>query len=114
MSKVAIIQFPGSNTERETFIACARNNINAVEFLWNDDHNKLDQFGNKYLPIHSQGVFGLPLDLFIPKFFDNKFKEYFNVSIVSILFLLFASIFRILLLKGLIILFLIPSLMPQM
>ena len=40
MSKVAIIQFPGSNTERETFIACARNNINAVEFLWNDDHNK--------------------------------------------------------------------------
>ena len=44
MSKVAIIQFPGSNTERETFIACARNNINAVEFLWNDDHNKLDQF----------------------------------------------------------------------
>ena len=44
MSKVAIIQFPGSNTEREPFIACARNNINAVEFLWNDDHNKLDQF----------------------------------------------------------------------
>ena len=51
MSKVAIIQFPGSNTERETFIACARNNINAVEFLWNDDHNKLDQFDGYILSL---------------------------------------------------------------
>ena len=39
--------------------------------LWggalNSFDNTLDQFGSKYLPIHSQGVFGLPLDLLIEK-----------------------------------------------
>lgn len=42
----------------------------------NSFDNKLDQFGNKYLPIHSQGVFGLPLDLFIEKigFMPNHLK----------------------------------------
>ena len=32
---IAIIQFPGSNTERETFMACKRSELNPVEFLWN-------------------------------------------------------------------------------
>ena len=35
MINVAIIQFPGSNTERETFMACERVGLNPVEFLWN-------------------------------------------------------------------------------
>ncbi|HJL78370.1 MAG TPA: phosphoribosylformylglycinamidine synthase, partial [Candidatus Marinimicrobia bacterium] len=33
---IAIIQFPGSNTERETLMACRRVGLNPVEFLWND------------------------------------------------------------------------------
>ena len=33
---IAIIQFPGSNTERETFLACKRSNILAKAFLWNE------------------------------------------------------------------------------
>ena len=32
---VVIIQFPGSNTERETMMACHRVGIKPVEFLWN-------------------------------------------------------------------------------
>ena len=35
MINIAIIQFPGSNTERETFMACERVGLNPVEFLWN-------------------------------------------------------------------------------
>ena len=34
--KIAVIQFPGSNTERETLMACQRVGLNAVELLWND------------------------------------------------------------------------------
>ena len=34
--KIAVIQFPGSNTERETIMACQRVGLNAVELLWND------------------------------------------------------------------------------
>ena len=34
--KVAIIQFPGSNTERETILACQRNGLDPFEFLWNE------------------------------------------------------------------------------
>lgn len=34
-NSVAIIQFPGSNTERETMMACHRVGIKPVEFLWN-------------------------------------------------------------------------------
>ena len=33
---IAIIQFPGSNTERETVMACRRVGLNPVEFLWNE------------------------------------------------------------------------------
>ena len=34
--KVAIIQFPGSNTERETIMACERVGLTPIEFLWNE------------------------------------------------------------------------------
>ena len=42
--KIAIIQFPGSNTERETILACQRNGLNPVEFLWNEPLELLTKF----------------------------------------------------------------------
>ncbi len=42
--KIAIIQFPGSNTERETLMACRRVGLNPVEFLWNEPAEKLSDF----------------------------------------------------------------------
>ena len=39
--KIGIIQFPGSNTERETFMACDRVGLKPIEFLWNEDPSKL-------------------------------------------------------------------------
>ena len=44
MIKIAIIQFPGSNTERETLMACRRVGLNPVEFLWNESAEKLSDF----------------------------------------------------------------------
>ena len=44
MSSIAVVQFPGSNTERETFMACHRVGLNPVEFLWNESAEKLVQF----------------------------------------------------------------------
>ena len=44
MIKIAIIQFPGSNTERETLMACRRVGLNPVEFLWNESVEKLTDF----------------------------------------------------------------------
>ena len=41
---VAIIQFPGSNTERETFLACERNGLATKAFLWNEPPGKLSNF----------------------------------------------------------------------
>ncbi|MBT3829526.1 MAG: phosphoribosylformylglycinamidine synthase I, partial [Candidatus Marinimicrobia bacterium] len=41
---IAIIQFPGSNTERETLMACRRVGLNPVEFLWNEPAEKLSDF----------------------------------------------------------------------
>ena len=43
-ARVAIIQFPGSNTERETILACKRNGLSPVEFLWNEKTNSLSSF----------------------------------------------------------------------
>ena len=40
---IAIIQFPGSNTERETLMACHRVGLNPVEFLWNESLEKLSE-----------------------------------------------------------------------
>ena len=44
MAKIAIIQFPGSNTERETFMACKRVNLMPVEVLWNSPLENLSNF----------------------------------------------------------------------
>ncbi len=41
--KIGIIQFPGSNTERETFMACTRAGMEPVEFLWNNDPVELSE-----------------------------------------------------------------------
>ena len=38
---IAVIQFPGSNTERETLMACRRVGLSPVEFLWNEPVEKL-------------------------------------------------------------------------
>ena len=43
-NKIAIIQFPGSNTERETFMACHRVGLLPVEFLWNHPLEELSSF----------------------------------------------------------------------
>ena len=43
-NKIAIIQFPGSNTERETFMACHRVGLLPVEFLWNQPLEELSSF----------------------------------------------------------------------
>jgi len=43
-NKIAIIQFPGSNTERETFMACDRAGLQPVEFLWNQPFETLSNF----------------------------------------------------------------------
>jgi phosphoribosylformylglycinamidine synthase len=39
--RIGIIQFPGSNCERETALAVKRNGMEPVEFLWNDSPKKL-------------------------------------------------------------------------
>ena len=44
MKDIAIIQFPGSNTERETLMACRRVGLNPVEFLWNEPAESLSDF----------------------------------------------------------------------
>ena len=41
--QIGIIQFPGSNTERETLIACDRVGMDPIEFLWNDEPEKLSE-----------------------------------------------------------------------
>ena len=43
-ANIAIIQFPGSNTERETLMACHRVGLNPIEFLWNEPTEKLTNF----------------------------------------------------------------------
>ncbi len=39
--KIAVIQFPGSNTERETLLAVERAGMQPVEFLWNENYDTL-------------------------------------------------------------------------
>ncbi|MEE8437740.1 MAG: phosphoribosylformylglycinamidine synthase I [Candidatus Neomarinimicrobiota bacterium] len=39
--KIGVIQFPGSNTERETGMALERAGLEALEFLWNQNVNNL-------------------------------------------------------------------------
>ena len=40
--KIAVVQFPGTNTERETFMAVRRAGMKPVEFLWNNDYKILE------------------------------------------------------------------------
>ena len=47
---IAVIQFPGSNTERETLMACYRVGLSPVEFLWNKPTENLSDF-NGYVII---------------------------------------------------------------
>jgi len=42
--KIAIIQFPGSNTERETIQACLRVGLSPIEHLWNKPHTTLSEY----------------------------------------------------------------------
>jgi phosphoribosylformylglycinamidine synthase I len=42
--RIAIIQFPGSNCERETMLAVKRAEMEPVEFLWNEPQDKLTHF----------------------------------------------------------------------
>ncbi len=44
MVKIAIIQFPGTNTERETSMAVRRAGMEPIEFLWNHDHKLLSTY----------------------------------------------------------------------
>ena len=41
MIKIGIIQFPGTNTERETSLALKRANMHSIDILWNDSINKI-------------------------------------------------------------------------
>lgn len=41
---IAVIQFPGTNTERETIMAIERAGMKARDFLWNDDFEKLKKY----------------------------------------------------------------------
>lgn len=41
--KIAVIQFPGTNTERETFMAVRRAGMTPVEFLWNNNYKILEE-----------------------------------------------------------------------
>ena len=40
---IGVVQFPGSNTERETFLAVQRANMNPLEILWNSDLELVQQ-----------------------------------------------------------------------
>ncbi len=42
--RIAIIQFPGSNCERETMLAVQRAGMEPIEFLWNQPHAALSRF----------------------------------------------------------------------
>lgn len=42
MKKIAVIQFPGSNCERESILALKRNGLDPVPFLWNQDYQHLE------------------------------------------------------------------------
>lgn len=44
MTKIAVIQFPGSNCERETMLAVKRAGMEPIEFLWNEPHERLRDF----------------------------------------------------------------------
>ena len=50
MIKIAIIQFPGTNCESESFRAIKQAGLKPEFFRWNDDFNKLRDFGGYFIP----------------------------------------------------------------
>ena len=48
-SKIAIIQFPGSNTELETIAAIERNGMTPISHLWNEPSSNLEQYSGYIL-----------------------------------------------------------------
>ena len=42
--KIAVIQFPGANCERETHLALKRSQLTPVDFFWNESTEKLKDF----------------------------------------------------------------------
>lgn len=47
--RIAIIQFPGSNCESESIRAIKQAGMEPVEFLWNEDYNKLKDFAGYFI-----------------------------------------------------------------
>ncbi|MFZ2189642.1 MAG: phosphoribosylformylglycinamidine synthase I [Candidatus Magasanikiibacteriota bacterium] len=47
--RIAIIQFPGSNCESESIRAIKLAGMEPVEFLWNEDYNKLKEFDGYFI-----------------------------------------------------------------
>ena len=47
--RIAIIQFPGSNCESESIRAIKLAGMEPVEFLWNEDYNKLKDFAGYFI-----------------------------------------------------------------
>ena len=47
--RIAIIQFPGSNCESESIRAVRQAGMEPVEFLWNEDYNKLKDFAGYFI-----------------------------------------------------------------
>lgn len=41
---IAVIQFPGTNCERETHLALKRSNLTPIDFFWNEPLEKLEDF----------------------------------------------------------------------
>ena len=44
MKNIAIVQFPGSNTERETSMACKRVGLNPIDLMWNEKISNSSNF----------------------------------------------------------------------
>ena len=44
MKNIAIVQFPGSNTERETSMACKRVGLNPIDLMWNEKISRSSNF----------------------------------------------------------------------
>src|SRR5688572_427484 len=47
--RIAVVQFPGSNCERETMLALTRAGMEPVEFLWNQEQEQLRSFAGYVL-----------------------------------------------------------------
>ncbi|HLD27806.1 MAG TPA: phosphoribosylformylglycinamidine synthase subunit PurQ, partial [Patescibacteria group bacterium] len=50
MFKIAIIQFPGTNCEYESFRAVKKAGLNPEFFRWNADKEELKKFDGYFIP----------------------------------------------------------------